>query len=127
MPWATEPLNFNLYSGYLNLTNTNGIKIHYVFAESQSNPSTDPVVLWLNGGPGCSSMDGFLYENGPYYFAEQSTYLQKNQYAWNTQANMLYLEAPAGVGFSLYGNATNLNANDNSTAVYNAQALGVFF
>lgn len=34
MPWATEELNFNLYSGYLNLTNTNGIKIHYVFAES---------------------------------------------------------------------------------------------
>jgi carboxypeptidase C (cathepsin A) len=51
------------YSGYLPVTDTKSL--HYVFAESMSNPATDPVVIWFNGGPGCSSMLAFMQENGP--------------------------------------------------------------
>ena len=72
-------------------------------------------------------MDGFLYENGPYYFEQSSTNMTVNRYAWNTRASMLYFEAPVGVGFSIAGNAANLETNDNTTASDNSHALGVFF
>lgn len=60
-------VNYTLpwYSGYLNFTMG---KFHYVYFESQKTPSSDPLVLWLNGGPGCSSLIGMVYENGPFIF-----------------------------------------------------------
>jgi cathepsin A (carboxypeptidase C) len=64
---------------------------HYVYFESQTNPDNDPLVLWLNGGPGCSSMIGMLYENGPFTFTPNTINLKINEYAWNMKANILYL------------------------------------
>ena len=40
--------------------------LHYYFVECESNPSTYTVLVWKNGGPGCSSLDGFLYEHGSF-------------------------------------------------------------
>ena len=55
--------------GYLNFTDgdDNGA-FHYVYFDSQRDPDNDPLVLWLNGGPGCSSLIGMVYENGPFVF-----------------------------------------------------------
>lgn len=49
---------FKMYSGYLTLQADPLINSHYIFITSKSNPATDDVVLWLNGGPGCSSLLG---------------------------------------------------------------------
>ena len=57
----------NWYSGYLKFDTGN---FHYVFFDSQKDPENDPVVLWLNGGPGCSSLLGMVYETGPFVFPE---------------------------------------------------------
>jgi cathepsin A (carboxypeptidase C) len=78
-----------------------GKQLHYTFTESLDNPEKDPLVIWFNGGPGCSSMLGFFQEHGPILkMNEEGMQITENEYTWNTRANMIYLEAPAGVGFS---------------------------
>jgi carboxypeptidase C (cathepsin A) len=70
--WSPKPLLSKMYSGYLSVGNEKFL--HYIFVESQRNPAKDDVVMWMNGGPGCSSLDGFLYEMGPYHVVEDGTY-----------------------------------------------------
>ena len=119
--------NFDMYSGYLNIPNSLGKQLHYVLYTSQNNPKTDPLVLWLNGGPGCSSMEGAFMENGPFVFSESNSTQYVNPYSWNQIANMLYIEAPAGVGYSVLGDISNNHTNDNITANDNVAALVSFF
>ncbi|GIZ02157.1 hypothetical protein CEXT_648661 [Caerostris extrusa] len=69
------------------------------FVESQRSPSTDHVILWLSGGPGCSSLGALLNELGPFRMSADGKSLHNNSYSWNRVANLLFLEAPAGVGF----------------------------
>lgn len=56
-------------------------------------------VIWLNGGPGCSSMDGVLMEVGPYRLKDEST-LQYNDGSWDEFANLLFVDQPVGTGLS---------------------------
>lgn len=126
-PGLPDIPNFDTYSGYLDIPNSNGKSLHYVLVQSQNSPATDPLVLWLNGGPGCSSLDGFIYEHGPYVFPDEGTSLFRNQYSWNTNASVLYLEAPAGVGFSIMGDLVNNSTDDEITAHDNLQAILQFF
>ena len=89
-----------IYSGYLN-TLIEGNKLFYVYYPSQTNPSTDPVLLWLNGGPGCSSLFGMLGEIGPFTTDNFSGEFKLNPYSWNMELNILFIEQPAGVGYSV--------------------------
>merc|ERR1719464_564087 len=98
------------YSGYLKVSETK--KLHYVFAESYDNPETDPVVIWFNGGPGCSSMLAFMQENGPFAINDGEDFVTQNPHPWNERANVLWLESPAGVGWSVAGTDADLDTND---------------
>ncbi|XP_074067489.1 lysosomal protective protein-like [Macrotis lagotis] len=123
LPGLAELPSFRQWSGYLQVDSDK--YFHYWFVESQGNPESDPVVLWLNGGPGCSSMEGLLEENGPYRIHDDGS-LNKNPYSWNLVANMLYLESPAGVGYS-YSSRQNYKTSDQQVAADNYQALQSFF
>ena len=94
------------YSGYLPVSDTKSL--HYVFVESESDPANDPVGIWFNGGPGCSSMLAFMQENGPIAIDDGEDYIKTNPYPWNQRANMIWLESPAGVGYSIAGTAEDL-------------------
>lgn len=101
----------NSYSGYLDVSATK--KLHYMFLESQNDPATDPVIMWFNGGPGCSSMLGAFQELGPYLVdPELNPNYQVNPYSWNRNASMLFVESPAGVGFSIANLTSDKSTND---------------
>ncbi|XP_028930394.1 lysosomal protective protein [Ornithorhynchus anatinus] len=123
LPGLSSAPRFRQWSGYLQAGS--GKYFHYWFVESQGNPATDPLVLWLNGGPGCSSMEGILEENGPYRIHSDS-FLYENPFSWNKVASVLYLESPAGVGYS-YSLSRNYQINDEQVAADNYQALQCFF
>ena len=95
--------NKTIYSGYLK-TDVKGIELFYIFTPSQTNPENDPIILWLNGGPGCSSLTGFLEEIGPVKFEPYKKQPVLNEYSWNKNANVFYIESPGGVGFSTLDN-----------------------
>merc|ERR1719473_2174182 len=89
------------YSGYYTLPPGDKHYFYWSF-ESRNDPSTDPVLLWMTGGPGCSSEVALFGENGPCSVNANGTDTIKNPYSWNTKASVLYIDQPAGTGFS-YG------------------------
>ena len=62
--FAQQQLPSKHYAGYVTVDEAHGRRLFYYLVESERDPAGDPLVLWLNGGPGCSSFDGFVYEHG---------------------------------------------------------------
>mmetsp|Transcript_20728 Transcript_20728/g.30833 ORF Transcript_20728/g.30833 Transcript_20728/m.30833 type:complete len:492 (-) Transcript_20728:60-1535(-) len=134
LPGLNFTPSFKQYSGYVTVNEEHGRNLFYWFQESQNDPANDPVVMWINGGPGCSSAEGFLQENGAFQ-TKLVTYnngttgveLHSNFFAWNRAANMLYIDSPAGVGFSYSTNPSHFSTNDNQTAIDSTHFLESFF
>ncbi|KAI0639117.1 alpha/beta-hydrolase [Trametes polyzona] len=85
-------------SGYGDLSETESL--WFWFFAARNNSESAPLTLWLNGGPGSSSMIGLFQENGPCRITNDSTAVTYNPYSWNNVSNMLYLDQPVGTGFS---------------------------
>ncbi|GAV83863.1 Peptidase_S10 domain-containing protein [Cephalotus follicularis] len=110
--------DFKHYAGYVTVNENNGRALFYWFYEAMTLPNEKPLVLWLNGGPGCSSVGyGATQEIGPFLVDTDGHTLNFNPHSWNKEANMLFLESPVGVGFS-YSNTTSdySKLGDNFTA-----------
>ncbi|KAF2124865.1 carboxypeptidase Y-like protein A [Dothidotthia symphoricarpi CBS 119687] len=86
------------YSGYLD-DEEEDKHLFYWFFESRNDPKNDPVVLWLNGGPGCSSLTGLFMELGPASITKDQK-LKHNDWAWNSNASVIFLDQPVNVGYS---------------------------
>jgi cathepsin A (carboxypeptidase C) len=96
-PTLCDP-SVNQTSGYIKASK----KSDYFFwlFESQNSPSTDPLIMWLSGGPGCSSQLALFAENGPCKVNEDGTDTVVNPYSWHKNANVMWVDQPAGSGFS---------------------------
>ncbi|CAK9442337.1 uncharacterized protein LODBEIA_P60800 [Lodderomyces beijingensis] len=86
------------YSGYLDVDDEDKHFFFWAF-ESRNDPKRDPVILWLNGGPGCSSATGLFFELGPSSI-NKSLQPVHNPYSWNNNATVIFLDQPVNVGYS---------------------------
>ncbi|KAI8638022.1 Alpha/Beta hydrolase protein [Parasitella parasitica] len=97
-------------------------KYFFWFFESKSKPEEKPLTVWLNGGPGCSSMIGLWQENGPCRSQGNGTEIAYNPYTWTRYSNMLFIDQPSGVGYS-YGSRLETNVESSAVAFYDAIQL----
>ncbi|KAM3714377.1 hypothetical protein ACB098_01G329600 [Castanea mollissima] len=112
------PVTFSQFSGYVTVNEQPGRALFYWLTEATAFPEKKPLVLWLNGGPGCSSVAyGASEEIGPFRINKTGLSLYLNEYSWNREVNLLFLESPAGVGFSYTNTRSDLNdTGDKRTA-----------
>ncbi|EQC36354.1 hypothetical protein SDRG_06459 [Saprolegnia diclina VS20] len=98
-------------SGYINLPHKKDGNYFYWFFESRADPANDPLVLWLTGGPGGSSMMALLTENGPCSVSADGTHTVPNPHSWTNNANVIWVDQPIGTGFS-YGAKGDYDHNE---------------
>ncbi|KAL8233961.1 hypothetical protein R6Q59_020061 [Mikania micrantha] len=105
LPGFEGPLPFYLETGYVGVGENEDVQLFYYFIQSESDPNNDPLMLWITGGPGCSSISGLIYEIGPIQF-EAMDYngsfpnLILKPYSWTKMTSIIFLDVPVGSGFS---------------------------
>lgn len=123
------PDHFRMYAGHLEAGHPSK-KMYYWLNEADGRGEdikNKTLIVWLNGGPGCSSLYGLLRENGPYRLSEEDGSIRRNRFSWNRIAHTLYIEAPFGVGFSEHRANKHYHSNDHNVATHLLLALQDFF
>ncbi|KAJ1435987.1 Serine carboxypeptidase, serine active site [Sesbania bispinosa] len=98
------------YAGYYPIEHSHAARMFYFFFESRYSKE-DPVVIWLTGGPGCSSELALFYENGPFKITDNLS-LVWNEYGWDKVSNLLYVDQPTGTGFSYSTDLRDIRHNE---------------
>lgn len=94
--------NITSYAGYFTVNEDCGSNLFFWFFPSQNNPATDPLSIWLQGGPGSTSFFGLLTENGPYNLNLDGE-LELREYSWNRNSSIIFIDNPVGTGYSYTG------------------------
>ncbi|KAI8805395.1 Alpha/Beta hydrolase protein [Cladochytrium replicatum] len=108
------------FSGYFDVDDRH---LFFWFFESRSSPASDPLLMWTNGGPGFSSTAGLLMELGPCLVAPGGNETIFNPYGWNNNANMIFIDHPANVGWSYADGVKSIP----KTSEEDAKDLYIFF
>lgn len=116
-------------SGYLPVapTKSSSLALFFAYYEAQSplSPLGDtPILLWLQGGPGCSSMIGNLFELGPFLVSSSSSpSLRTNPFSWSRRFGLLFIDNPLGAGFSVAPSPADIPRNQSAVAAQLLSAL----
>jgi carboxypeptidase C (cathepsin A) len=100
LPGLSSPLAEKNYAGAIPVGSQGG-DLFYWLSEARS-PAADadvPLLIWLNGGPGSSSLIGLFFENGPYTISSSAA-LKPNPFSWNEKYHTLFVDQPVGTGFA---------------------------
>ncbi|KAJ0988983.1 hypothetical protein J5N97_007339 [Dioscorea zingiberensis] len=110
------------FAGYITVGNQPHKRhLYYYFATSERNPSKDAVLLWINGGPACSGLDALMHQHGPLKIIDDVTTrrgpvkLISNPFSWSQIANIIYVDSPAGTGYSYADSDGDYITNDTKT------------
>ncbi|KAA3453398.1 serine carboxypeptidase-like [Gossypium australe] len=125
VPGGVSVEDLGHYAGYYKLPNSHDARMFYFFFESR-NSKKDPVVIWLTGGPGCSSELALFYENGPFTIADNMS-LVWNEYGWDKASNLLYVDQPIGTGFSYSSDQRDIRHNEDEVSNDLYDFLQAFF
>ncbi|KAK1398361.1 Carboxypeptidase [Heracleum sosnowskyi] len=98
------------HAGYCRLPHSKDARLFYFFFESRQSKA-DPVVIWLTGGPGCSSSFALFYENGPFHITENMS-LSWNAFGWDKVSNIIYVDQPVGTGFSYTSDSSDIPSDE---------------
>ncbi|KAK3996741.1 putative carboxypeptidase KEX1 precursor [Cladorrhinum sp. PSN332] len=99
LPGAPPGPLLKMHAGHIEVTPEHNGNVFFWHYQNKHIANKQRTVIWLNGGPGCSSEDGALMEIGPYRLKDKDT-LTYNDGAWNEFANVLFVDNPVGTGFS---------------------------
>lgn len=116
----------NSYAGYLTVNKEYNSNLFFWFFLAKYDPKHAPVVLWLQGGPGASSLFGLFLENGPFIITSNITLAQR-KYSWNLSHNLLYIDNPVGTGYSFTKNDKGYATNQTDVGRDIHTALVQFF
>ncbi|KAJ4725027.1 Carboxypeptidase [Melia azedarach] len=116
---------FGHHAGYYRLPHTQAARMFYLFFESRKSKS-EPVVIWLTGGPGCGSEVALFYENGPFHIADNMSLIW-NDYGWDKVSNLLFVDQPTGTGFSYTTNEDDVRHDEKGVSNDLYDFLQAFF
>jgi len=125
-PLAEDPQDMFSYSGFVTVDVAKDSHMFYWFFPAQNGDVDAPVTIWLQGGPGGSSLFGLFVENGPYSLTSNLTVYPK-PYTWNSKYAMLFIDNPVGTGFSYTHDQSGYSNNEDDVANNLYNCLQQFF
>ncbi|KAG7271273.1 hypothetical protein CRUP_034746 [Coryphaenoides rupestris] len=118
--------NVKSYAGYLTVNKEYNSNLYFWFFPAQARPETAPVLLWLQGGPGGTSMFGLFVEHGPYVVNKNMT-VSFRDYPWTSRYSVIYIDNPVGTGFSFTDDDKGFAQNQDDVGRDLYSALTQFF
>ncbi|WOG91032.1 hypothetical protein DCAR_0310280 [Daucus carota subsp. sativus] len=127
LPGFPGELPFKLETGYVEVGGKEDLVLFYYFVQSERNASEDPLLIWISGGPGCSSFRAFMYQLGPLTIDYDDTTkeipdLHLNPYSWTKFANIIFMDVPI-TGFSYSKSPETYKNSDTLSPKYTYEFL----